>query len=165
MRQGDVARHLSKDLARTDQAAAGPREETAIGQAVDPHPPAGGFGRGLGGSGRAVGPAHPFLTFHEKVKTHRVFARDCTVVAPAALLLFGGDVEAKRETGRVCLDGWLWLRASAQTAALFRRARAALDAALARRIAGAGRRTGGHGEEGNGGDEVVLAVRALLNDA
>ena len=126
---------------------------------------AGGFGRGLGGSGRAVGPAHPFLTFHEKVKTHRVFARDCTVVAPAALLLFGGDVEAKRETGRVCLDGWLWLRASAQTAALFRRARAALDAALARRIAGAGRRTGGHGEEGNGGDEVVLAVRALLNDA
>ena len=115
-------------------------------------------------SASAGAPAYPFLTFHEKVKTHRVFARDSTVVAPAALLLFGGDVEVKHETGRVCLDGWLWLRASAQTAAVFRRVRAALDAALARRIAGAGRRVAGEENEGGAGDEVVLAIRALLND-
>ena len=84
------------------------------------------------GAARAT-PRFPFLTFHEKVKTHRVFARDSTVVAPAALLLFGGDVEVKHETGRVCLDGWLWLRASAQTAALFRaRARAGRRARGAR---------------------------------
>ena len=49
----------------------------------------------------------------------------------------------KHESGRVCLDGWLWLRASAQTAAVFRRARAALDAALAARVKEARRRKTG----------------------
>ena len=127
--------------------------------------------RGAAGLGAATQhPSHPFLTFHEKVKTHRVFARDCTVVAPAALLLFGGEMEVKHESGRVCLDGWLWLRASAQTAAVFRRARAALDAALAARVKEArGRKTGQSDErkparENDGGRQVVLAVRALLND-
>ena len=124
--------------------------------------------RGGGGwrSASASAPRFPFLTFHEKVKTHRVFARDSTVVAPAALLLFGGDVEVKHETGRVCLDGWLWLRASAQTAALFRRARAALDAALAARVARAGRRANEREKDSRDsrGNEVVLAIRALLND-
>lgn len=117
-------------------------------------------------SASASAPRFPFLTFHEKVKTHRVFARDSTVVAPAALLLFGGDVEVKHETGRVCLDGWLWLRASAQTAALFRRARAALDAALAARVARAGRRANEREKDSRDsrGNEVVLAIRALLND-
>jgi len=120
-------------------------------------------------SASASVPKFPFLTFHEKVKTHRVFARDSTVVAPAALLLFGGDVEVKHETGRVCLDGWLWLRASAQTAALFRRARAALDAALAARVARAGRRANEREKDSRDsrdsrGNEVVLAIRALLND-
>ena len=119
------------------------------------------------GAARAA-PRFPFLTFHEKVKTHRVFARDSTVVAPAALLLFGGDVEVKHETGRVCLDGWLWLRASAQTAALFRRARAALDAALAARVARAGPARANEREKERDpdprGNEVVLAIRALLND-
>jgi ATP-dependent RNA helicase DHX29 len=136
--------------------------------------------RGAAGLGASIRyPSHPFLTFHEKVKTHRVFARDCTVVAPAALLLFGGEVEVKHESGRVCLDGWLWLRASAQTAAVFRRARAALDAALAARVKEASfkearrsskTKTGLRDdkkparENDDGGRQVVLAVRALLND-
>ena len=136
--------------------------------------------RGAAGLGASIRyPSHPFLTFHEKVKTHRVFARDCTVVAPAALLLFGGEVEVKHESGRVCLDGWLWLRASAQTAAVFRRARAALDAALAARVKEASfkearrAKTKTHlrddkkpaaRENDDGGRQVVLAVRALLND-
>ena len=88
------------------------------------------------------------------------------MVAPAALLLFGGDVEVKHETGRVCLDGWLWLRASAQTAALFRCARAALDAALAARVARAGPARANEQEKERDpdprGNEVVLAIRALL---
>ena len=61
----------------------------------------------------------PFLTFHEKIKTHRVFVRDCTILPPTALLLFcGGEIDVKHELGLVCLDGWLWLKASAQTAAV-----------------------------------------------
>jgi hypothetical protein len=86
----------------------------------------------------------------------------------------------KHESGRVCLDGWLWLRASAQTAAVFRRARAALDAALAARVKEASfkearrsskTKTGlrddkkpAARENDDGGRQVVLAVRALLND-
>ena len=97
----------------------------------------------LGASGSP--PAFPFAVFLEKVKTSRVFVRDATVVAPAALLLFGGAMDVRHAEGRVCLDGWLWLRASAQTAVLFKRLRAALDDALERRIRGARRAGDGGG--------------------
>ena len=109
-------------------------------------------------------PLSPFLTYHEKVKTHKVFVRECTIVPPAALLLFGGDAEVKHELGKVCLDGWLWLKASAQTAAVFRRLRAALDLELEQRIANA---RGGKGRKVNEkGNEVsvVSAIRALLSE-
>jgi ATP-dependent RNA helicase DHX29 len=38
---------------------------------------------------------HRFLVFHDKVKTSKVFLRDCTVVSPYALLLFGGPITVK----------------------------------------------------------------------
>jgi hypothetical protein len=44
---------------------------------------------------------HRFLVFHEKIKTSRVFIRDCTVVSPYALLLFGGPITVKHESGQV----------------------------------------------------------------
>ena len=83
----------------------------------------GGFVSLSSGSANATSmtgsPLSPFLTFHEKIKTHRVFVRDCTILPPTALLLFcGGDIDVKHELGLVCLDGWLWLKASAQTAAV-----------------------------------------------
>ena len=109
----------------------------------------------LGASGSP--PAFPFAVFLEKVKTSRVFVRDATVVAPAALLLFGGAMDVRHAEGRVCLDGWLWLRASAQTAVLFKRLRAALDDALERRIRGARR-------AGDGGEELFRVIRAVLTE-
>jgi hypothetical protein len=41
---------------------------------------------------------HRFLVFHEKVKTSKVYLRDCTVVSPYALLLFGGPITVKVRT-------------------------------------------------------------------
>ena len=112
----------------------------------------------LGASGPS--PAFPFAVFLEKVKTSRVFVRDATVVAPAALLLFGGVMDVRHAEGRVCLDGWLWLRASAQTAVLFKRLRAALDDALEKRIRGERRR----GDAGDGGEELFRVIRAVLTE-
>ena len=109
-------------------------------------------------------PTFPFLVFHEKVKTSRVFVRDSTTVAPAALLLFGGVMDVRHETGRVCLDGWLWLRASAQTAVLYKKMRKALDDELDARIAGTrGRKNGG--ETGGGNDTLLKTIRSLLTEA
>jgi ATP-dependent RNA helicase DHX29 len=54
----------------------------------------------LGQDGPGNAPAFPFLMFHEKVKTSRVFVRDSTVVAPAALLLFGGAIDVHHASGQ-----------------------------------------------------------------
>jgi ATP-dependent RNA helicase DHX29 len=93
-----------------------------------------------------------------------VFVRDSTTVAPAALLLFGGVMDVRHETGRVCLDGWLWLRASAQTAVLYKKLRKALDDELDARIAGTrGRKNGG--DTGGGNDTLLKTIRSLLTEA
>ena len=133
-----------------------------------------------GASTSATTPQFPFLVFHEKVKTSRVFVRDSTVVAPAALLLFGGVIDVHHASGRVSLDGWLWLRASAQTAVLYKRLRAALDVALDARIRGARhdnintpstRDTRGDGGArrdiygiNDGGEDLLRTIRSLLTE-
>lgn len=136
------------------------------------------LGSGGAGSSSAMAPAFPFLVFHEKVRTSRVFVRDSTVVAPAALLLFGGAIDVHHASGRVSLDGWLWLRASAQTAVLYKRLRAALDAALDARIRGAHHRDNSHrkGRDGGGGgpggglggaagaEDLLQTIRSLLTE-
>ncbi len=69
----------------------------------------------------------------EQVRTTRTFLRDCTVVSPMALLLFGGALEVRHEAGLVTVDGWLRIRAPAPTAVLVKKLRAALDALLERK--------------------------------
>ncbi|GAQ84373.1 helicase domain-containing protein [Klebsormidium nitens] len=76
----------------------------------------------------------PFLVFHEKVRTTRVFLRDCTVVSPYALLLFGGPVMVLHQEGRIVVDGWLDMNAPAQTAVLFKELRKKLDAFLVGKV-------------------------------
>ena len=126
---------------------------------------------GAGGAATsATTPAFPFIVFHEKVRTSRVFVRDCTVVAPAALLLFGGVIDVHHASGRVSLDGWLWLRASAQTAVLYKRLRWALDAELNARIRRAHHRDrkdrGGvaHAREGDEKEDLLGTIRSLLTE-
>ncbi|GBG62910.1 hypothetical protein CBR_g34282 [Chara braunii] len=76
----------------------------------------------------------PFMVYHEKVQTSRVFIRDCSVVSPYQLLLFGGPITVQHQTGQVTVDGWLSLKAPAQIAVLFKELRRALDALLAQKI-------------------------------
>ena len=75
----------------------------------------------------------------------------------------------RHETGRVCLDGWLWLRASAQTAVLYKKLRKALDDELDARIAGprgGGKKGSGGGGGGGGGDgdDLLGTIRSLLTE-
>jgi len=76
----------------------------------------------------------PFLVFHEKVETSKVYLRDTTVISPYDLLLFGGTINVQHQTGRVIVDGWLEMNAPAQTAVLFKELRGALDTVLQERI-------------------------------
>lgn len=62
-----------------------------------------------------------------QVRTSRTFLRDCTVVSPMALLLFGGELSVVHEGGYVLIDDWIRIRASAPTAVLVKKLRAALD--------------------------------------
>lgn len=44
------------------------------------------------------------------MRTSRVFMRDLTPAAPAALLLFGGRLEVAHDSAYVQVDGWLRIR-------------------------------------------------------
>ena len=103
----------------------------------------------------------PFLTYLEKVRTSQVYLRDCTVVSPAAVLLFGGKtVEVEHSVGRVTLDGWLRVRTAGRTAALVGKLRGALEALLRRKVAAPRKEVG---DDGAGGAAVIGAIVELLN--
>lgn len=53
----------------------------------------------------------PYLVYHEKVKTSRVFIRDCSMVCVYPMVLFGGgqvNVDLQRGEFIISLDdGWI----------------------------------------------------------
>lgn len=57
----------------------------------------------------------PFLIYQEKVKTSRIFIRDCTMVPIVSLILFSGtDVRIEMHNGEFLFlleDGWLLIQA------------------------------------------------------
>lgn len=55
-----------------------------------------------------------------QMKTSRTFLRECSVVSPLVLLLFGGSLTVQHAEGLTTVDGWLRVRAAAQTAVLVR---------------------------------------------
>jgi ATP-dependent RNA helicase DHX57 len=57
-----------------------------------------------------------YLVFHEKVRTTRIYVRDCSTVSPFALMLFGGALGAERARkgtpgdALLTVDGWIKFR-------------------------------------------------------
>uniref|UniRef100_A0A3B3QJM3 Putative ATP-dependent RNA helicase DHX57 n=1 Tax=Paramormyrops kingsleyae TaxID=1676925 RepID=A0A3B3QJM3_9TELE len=81
----------------------------------------------------------PYLVYHEKVKTSRVFIRDCSMASVYALVLFGGgqvSIELLRGEFVVSLDdGWIrFAAASHQVAELVKELRWELDQLLEDKI-------------------------------
>ncbi len=88
-----------------------------------------------------------YLVFHEKVKTTRIFVRDCSTTSPFALILFGGalgservakSAAGKKQRGGVeellTVDGWIKFSVPASAVALLQSVRAELDAVLRRKL-------------------------------
>ncbi|KAL6770572.1 hypothetical protein ACKKBF_B31790 [Auxenochlorella protothecoides x Auxenochlorella symbiontica] len=73
---------------------------------------------------------HPFVTFLDKMRTSRTFLRDCTVVSPLAVLLFGDGLRLHPEVGAATLDGDIRIRVPAVTGALVKQLRLGLEAML-----------------------------------
>ncbi|XP_053567900.1 putative ATP-dependent RNA helicase DHX57 [Bombina bombina] len=81
----------------------------------------------------------PYLVYHEKIKTSRVFVRDCSMVSVYPLVLFGGgqvNVELHRGEFLISLDdGWIrFAAASYQVAELVKELRSELDQLLQDKI-------------------------------
>ncbi|KAM9317170.1 putative ATP-dependent RNA helicase DHX57 [Gastrophryne carolinensis] len=81
----------------------------------------------------------PYLVYHEKVKTSRVFVRDCSMVSVYPLVLFGGgqvNVELRKGEFLISLDdGWIrFVAASHQIAELVKELRCELDQLLQDKI-------------------------------
>ncbi|XP_062852222.1 putative ATP-dependent RNA helicase DHX57 [Trichomycterus rosablanca] len=81
----------------------------------------------------------PYLVYHEKVKTSRVFIRDCSMVSVYPMVLFGGgqvNVELQRGEFIISLDdGWIrFSAASHEVAELLKELRWELDQLLEEKI-------------------------------
>ncbi|KGL77564.1 Putative ATP-dependent RNA helicase DHX57, partial [Tinamus guttatus] len=81
----------------------------------------------------------PYLVYHEKIKTSRVFIRDCSMVSVYPLVLLGGgQVHTQLQKGEFVIsldDGWIrFAAASHQVAELVKELRCELDQLLQDKI-------------------------------
>ncbi|XP_038072636.1 putative ATP-dependent RNA helicase DHX57 [Patiria miniata] len=81
----------------------------------------------------------PYLVFHEKIKTSKVYIRDCSMVSVYPLLLFGGcDLSINMDRGRFIIsldEGWIRFNvATVEVAELVRELRLELDQLLQDKI-------------------------------
>ncbi|XP_010006818.1 PREDICTED: putative ATP-dependent RNA helicase DHX57 [Chaetura pelagica] len=81
----------------------------------------------------------PYLVYHEKIKTSRVFIRDCSMVSVYPLVLLGGgQVHMQLQKGECVIsldDGWIqFVAASHQVAELVKELRCELDQLLQDKI-------------------------------
>ena len=113
--------------------------------------------RGIGSDRK---PTYPFMVYHEKMRTARVYLRDSTVVAPEALLLFGGNLEVQHANARVIMDDWIKFRCDAPVAVLLKYLRFARDDDFARRIQSTGKSRWGDEDE----DDIIVTIRRILDD-
>jgi len=77
----------------------------------------------------------PWLVYHEKQATNKVFVRDSSMVTPYALVLFGGDMAVLHDKGEVNVDDWIRFSASARIAVLLKGLRGLLEEAVAAKLA------------------------------
>ncbi|ETW01339.1 hypothetical protein H310_06897 [Aphanomyces invadans] len=76
----------------------------------------------------------PWLVYNELVQTSKIFVRECTMVAPYALLLFGGQLTVQHEKGLLLVDNWIKFHAVARIGVLVKALRHQLDHLLAVKV-------------------------------
>ena len=125
---------------------------------------------------------HAYLIYHEKVRTTRVYVRDCSPVSAYALILFGGVLSSQPgapvmppplpkkhkkhwqpppppppRDGVLVIDGWIRFSVSVQEQQLLIGVRSKLDAILASKIESPDM------EIVEAGRELLAAVSQVLN--
>lgn len=109
----------------------------------------------------------PWLIYHEKFTTTRVYVAPTSVVSPYALLLFGGPLTVDHLNNRVVIDDWIDFHCPARTAVLFKKMRVCLVEVLQDLIR---HPLSGKGESsasvagGAEGEEVLDTLVGLLAD-
>ena len=76
----------------------------------------------------------PWLVYHNKQATSKVFIRDSTMVTPYALALFGGSLSVLYHQGEIKVDGWIRLAAPARLGVLVRGLRDLLRRAVEEKL-------------------------------
>jgi len=99
----------------------------------------------------------PYIVFHERVQTTKIYIRDCSPVPPLAILLFGGGELVQGADGLLSVDDWLSIAVPAEEARLVLSLRKRLDDVLNRMVH---RRAGDFGGTDHAPLIDALSVRA-----
>jgi hypothetical protein len=78
--------------------------------------------------------ASRFAVYFEKVKTTKVYLRDCSPISPYPLLLFGGKLDVQHAESVITVDGWIGLKGPRKVAVLFKMLRFQLDMLLRTKV-------------------------------
>jgi len=76
----------------------------------------------------------PFLVYNEKMRTSKVFLRECSTASPLSIFLFGGDAEIDYRGGYAIIDGWIRIKVLGRTAAILLMLRDRLSNVLRKKI-------------------------------
>lgn len=76
----------------------------------------------------------PWLLFHSIVKTSKPFIRECAMVEPYAILLFGGSFEVEHTKNRIIMDKWIYFNAVPRISVLVKAIRQRFDVLLSAKI-------------------------------
>ena len=112
----------------------------------------------------------PFVVYSEKMKTSKVFLRDCSVASPLPILLFGRQVDVDHRSSSVVVDGWIKLKVTGRCSAILMAVREQLDDLLRSKVQGG--RGGGRaatdaelqGSGSDNGDDCLGIITSLLKE-
>ena len=68
------------------------------------------------------------------MRTQGLIIRDCTVVSPLSLLLFGGNIHVEHQNNAIVIDRRIRIRAAAPIAVMFKRLRMAVDDLILKKV-------------------------------
>ncbi|PRP88185.1 DEAD/DEAH box helicase [Planoprotostelium fungivorum] len=77
---------------------------------------------------------NPYMIFHQKMQTSKVFVSDSSTISHYPLLLFGGDIQVFHKDEQIVIDKWIRFLAPARIAVLVKEIRLELDKLLSEKI-------------------------------
>jgi len=95
----------------------------------------------------------PCIVYSEKMKTAKVFLRDCSVASPLSIFLFGGHIHVDHRSGLVLIDDWIRIRVGGRCASILLLIREKIQSILQARV--------GQNNKSNSEEESAQAMTIL----